>query len=481
MRAVHRPPLVTLSPSDAGIGVTLSQRREPTMSTLLVKHADLLVTMDAAQRQISGGGVFVRDNAILQVGATAELPATADRVIDARGMIVLPGLVNTHHHLYQTLTRCIAQDSVLFDWLITLYPIWARLTPEAIYVSAKVGLAELMLSGCTTSSDHLYVYPNGARIDDEIEAAVELGIRFHATRGSMSLGRSQGGLPPDSVVEDEDFILRESRRAIEEHHQAARFGMVRVALAPCSPFSVTADLMRESAALARSYGVRLHTHLAETMDEERYCLEKFGARPVDYVESLGWTGPDVWHAHCVCLNQNEIALFARTGSGVAHCPSSNMRLASGIAPIRAMRDAGVRVGLGVDGSASNDSSHLLAEARQAMLLQRVSGNPAALGAVEALEIATLGGAAVLGRDDIGALAPGMAADFIGYRLERLDFTGALHDPLAALVFCTPEKVDLSVINGQVRVQDGHIVGLDLLPLIRRHNEISRTMLRGDQG
>ncbi|MCX6030410.1 MAG: 8-oxoguanine deaminase [Chloroflexi bacterium] len=449
------------------------------MSTLLLKHADLLVTMAADRRRIPDGGLFVRDNAIVQAGPTAELPETADRVIDARGMIVLPGLVNTHHHLYQTLTRCVAQDSVLFDWLTTLYPIWARLTPEAVYVSAKVGLAELMLTGCTTSSDHLYVYPNGARIDDEIQAAVELGVRFTATRGSMSLGRSQGGLPPDSCVEDEAFILRDSRRAIEQFHQAGRFGMVRVALAPCSPFSVTADLMRESAALARSYGVRLHTHLAETMDEERFCLEKFGARPVDYVESLGWTGDDVWHAHCVCLNAAEIALFARTGSGVAHCPSSNMRLASGIAPVRAMRDAGVKVGLGVDGSASNDGNHLLGEARQAMLLQRVGGNPNALGAQEALEIATLGGAAVLGRDDIGALAPGMAADFIGYRLERLDFAGALHDPLAALVFCTPPKVDLSVVNGVVRVKDGEIAGLDLPALVRRHNAISRKMLRGE--
>jgi cytosine/adenosine deaminase-related metal-dependent hydrolase len=459
---------------------------------LLLKHAELLITMDAARRRIADGGLFVRDNEIVQVGPTAGLPETADRVIDAHGLIVLPGLVNTHHHLYQTLTRCIAQDSVLFDWLTTLYPIWARLTPEAVYISAKIGLAELMLSGCTTSSDHLYIYPNGARIDDEIQAAVELGIRFHATRGSMSLGRSQGGLPPDDCVEAEDFILAESRRAVEQFHRPERFGMVRVALAPCSPFSVTADLMRESAALARSYGVHLHTHLAETLDEERFCLEKFGSRPVDYVESLGWTGPDVWHAHCVHLNRQEIALFARTGSGVAHCPTSNMRLASGIAPVRAMRDAGVRVGLGVDGSASNDSSHLLAEARQAMLLQRVaqtfevsekpqrsSGNPGALGAQEALEIATLGGAAVLGRDDIGSLAPGMAADFIGYRLERIEFAGALHDPLAALVFCTPPTVDLSVINGQVRVQDGAILGLDLPALVRRHNAISRKMLRGE--
>jgi len=448
------------------------------MSTLLLKHADLLVTMDAERRRIPDGGLFARDNAIVQVGPTTELPETADRVIDARGMIVLPGLVNTHHHLYQTLTRCVAQDSVLFDWLVTLYPIWARMNAEAVYVSAKVGLAELMLTGCTTSSDHLYVYPNGATIDDEIQAAAELGIRFTATRGSMSLGRSKGGLPPDSCVEDEAYILKDSQRAIEQYHQRERFGMVHVALAPCSPFSVTADLMRESAALARAYGVRLHTHLAETMDEDRFCLEKFGAKPVDYVASLGWTGDDVWHAHCVCLNQQEIALFAHTGSGVAHCPSSNMRLASGIAPVRAMRDAGVKVGLGVDGSASNDGSHMLAEARQAMLLQRVMGNPAALGAQEALEIATLGGASVLGRDDIGALAPGMAADFIGYRLERLDFAGALHDPLAALVFCTPPKVDLSVINGAVRVKDGEIVGLDWRSLVQRHSEISRKMLEG---
>ena len=466
------------------------------MSTLLLKHADMLVTMDDERRRVADGGLFIRDNAIVQAGPTAELPETADSVIDARGMIILPGLVNTHHHLYQTLTRCIAQDSVLFDWLVTLYPIWARLTPEAVYVSAKVGLAELMLSGCTTSSDHLYVYPNGCKIEHEIEAAVDLGIRFTATRGSMSLGRSKGGLPPDSCVEDEAYILKDSQRAIEQYHRRERFGMVHVALAPCSPFSVTGDLMAESAKLARAYGVRLHTHLAETMDEDAFCLQKFGAKPVDYMASLGWIGGDVWHAHCVCLNHDEIALFARTGCGVAHCPSSNMRLASGIAPVRAMRDAGVRVGLGVDGSASNDCNHLLAEARQAMLLQRMGstfvsnqnlevsraqslGNPAALGAAEALEIATLGGASVLGRDDIGALAPGMAADFIGYRLERLDFAGALHDPLAALVFCTPPKVDLSVINGTVRVNDGEIVGLDVTALTRRHNEISRKMLRGE--
>ncbi len=458
------------------------------MPTLLLKNADLLITMDGARRKIAGGGLFVRDHVIHQVGPTAELPAEADQVIDARGMVILPGLVNTHHHLYQTLTRCLAQDDGLFGWLRTLYPIWARMNGEAVYVSAKVGLAELLLSGCTTSSDHLYLYPNGSRIDDEIQAAQEIGIRFHATRGSMSLGESQGGLPPDSVVETEEAILRDCRRAIETFHKAERYGMVRVALAPCSPFSVTANLMRESAALARSYGVRLHTHLAETLDEEQFCLETFGQRPVAYVESLGWTGDDVWHAHCVHMSDAEISLFARTGTGVAHCPSSNMRLASGIAPVTAWRQSGVRVGLGVDGSASNDSSHMLAEARQAMLLQRVGGRVAeggsrpdtgAMSAQQALELATLGGASVLGRDDIGALAPGMAADFIGYRLERLEFAGATHDPLASLVFCTPVNVDLSVVNGRLRVQEGQIVDLDLLPLIQRHNAISRAMIRDE--
>jgi len=437
------------------------------MSTLLVKNSCLLITMDGQRRRIAGGGLFVRDNFIEQVGPTPDLPSMADTVIDARGMVVLPGLVNTHHHLYQTLTRCVAEDDALFDWLKTLYPIWARLTPEAVYVSAKVGLAELLLSGCTTASDHLYIYPNGVKIDDEIRAAQELGIRFHPCRGSMSLGESKGGLPPDSVVEDEEAILRDTQRAIEEFHEPQRGGMVRIVVAPCSPFSVTPELMREATSLARSYSVLLHTHLAETLDEEEFCLQKFGYRPVAYAEHLGWLGEDVWHAHCVHLNDDEVALFAATGTGVAHCPSSNMRLASGIAPIREMLDAGVKVGLAVDG---------LAEARQAMLLQRVKSNPAALSGEEALEIATLGGAAVLGRNDIGALAPGMAADFIAFDLGRLDYAGATHDPLAALVFCSPQNVDLSVINGRVRVQDGRIPDLELEPLVRRHNEISREML-----
>ncbi|HET90134.1 MAG TPA: 8-oxoguanine deaminase [Chloroflexi bacterium] len=448
------------------------------MPTRLIKHADLVITMDADRRRVPDGGLFIRDNVIEQVGPTRDLPAKADHVINARGMILLPGLINTHHHLYQTLTRAVpaAQDATLFQWLKTLYPIWAGLTSEAVYTSALVGLAELVLSGCTTASDHLYIYPNDCRIDDEIRAAQEIGVRFHASRGSMSLGESQGGLPPDRVVEDETFILQDTRRAIETYHDPAPYAMLRIVVAPCSPFSVTPDLMRQAAALARSYGVRLHTHLAETLDEERFCLRQFGYRPVEYAETLNWVGEDVWHVHCVHLNEPEIALFASTGTSVCHCPSSNMRLASGIAPVRAYLDTGVKVGLGVDGSASNDSSHLLAEARMALLLQRVSGNPAGLSAEEALWLATVGGARVLGRDDIGQLASGKAADLIGLRLNRLAYAGALHDPLAALVFCAPQHVDLSIINGRPVVEDGHLLTVELGPVIERHNRIARRLV-----
>jgi cytosine/adenosine deaminase-related metal-dependent hydrolase len=434
--------------------------------------------MDDADLRLADGGLFVRDNVVEWVGPAAESPSGADRVIDARGMVILPGLINTHHHLYQTLTRAVpaAQDATLFQWLKTLYPIWAGLTPEAIHTSALVGLAELVLSGCTTASDHLYIYPNGCRIDDEIRAAREVGIRFHASRGAMSLGESNGGLPPDSVVEDEGYVLSDTQRVIEAYHDPKPLATVRIVVAPCSPFSVSPDLMREAAALGRSYGVSLHTHLAETLDEERYCLRKFGRRPVAYAEDLGWLGEDVWHVHCVHLSEAEVGLFARTGTGVCHCPSSNMRLASGIAPVRACLDAGCRVGLGVDGSASNDSSHLLAEARVALLLQRVRGNPAGLSAREALWLATRGGARVLGRRDVGQLAVGKAADFIGFRLDRLDYAGALHDPLGALVFCSPQKVDLSVINGRLIVEDGELLTVDLGPVIERHNRISRELL-----
>ncbi|HEY6539642.1 MAG TPA: 8-oxoguanine deaminase, partial [Ktedonobacteraceae bacterium] len=351
---------------------------------------------------------------------------------------------------------------------------------EAIAVSTKIALAELMLSGCTTSSDHTYMWPNGSRLDDQIAAAIEMGARFHAARGSMSVGESKGGLPPDAVVEDEDAILRDSQRVIESYHDVNRYAMLRIVLAPCSPFSVSPTLMRESIRLARSYGVHSHTHLAETLDEAAYCTAEFGRTPVELAEDLEWVGPDVWHAHMVHPGAEEITRLGRTQTGVAHCPSSNMRLASGIAPIRRLWEAGARVGLGVDGSASNDSSHLLAEARQALLLQRVTGNPAALTAKEALWLATRGGAATLGRDDIGYLAPGMAADFIGYRLDTLDLAGgAVHDPLASLVFCHPPKVDLSVINGRVRVQDGQLVDVDLPVLIERHNEIAVALARGE--
>ncbi|MDY7040000.1 MAG: 8-oxoguanine deaminase [Chloroflexota bacterium] len=450
------------------------------MSTLLLKHANLLATMDDEQRRVPDGGLYVRDNVIEQVGPTAELPVEADVVIDAQGMVVLPGMINTHHHLYQTLTRAVpaAQNVELFDWLRTLYPIWAGLTGEAVHVSALVGLAELLLSGCTTVSDHLYIYPNDSRLDDEVHAAQELGVRFHPCRGSMSLGRSKGGLPPDSVVEDEETVLRDCERVVAAYHNPEPYAMCRIVIAPCSPFSVTPELMRQSAAWARQRGLTLHTHLAETLDEERFCVEKFGVRPLALMEQLDWVGPDVWYAHTVHMNEDEIRLMAETGSGMSHCPSSNMRLGSGIAPIREMRDAGVRVSLAVDGSASNDSSHMLAEARQAMLLQRVKKGATALIAVEALEIATRGGAAVLDRADLGSLEIGKAADFVAWRLDALDYAGAQHDPLAALVFCAPRRVDLAVINGQVRVWNGEIVGFDLERVVAHHNELSRRLVMG---
>ena len=452
------------------------------MPTLLLKHARLLVTMDDQDTEWPDGGLYIEDNIVRQVGPTDSLTNQADVVIDAGDMIILPGLVNTHHHFYQTLTRNIpaAQNANLFDWLRIHYPIWAGLTPEAIFISTKIALAELMLSGCTTTSDHTYIWPNGARLDDQIRAALEMGCRFHAARGSMSVGESQGGLPPDSIVEDEEAILRDSQRLIETYHDADRYAMLRIVLAPCSPFSVSPDLMRESIRLARAQGVHSHTHLAETRDEEDYCRARFGSTPVELAEELGWVGPDVWHAHMVHPSAAETTRLGATRTGVAHCPSSNMRLASGIAPVAALERAGVRVGLGVDGSASNDTSHLLAEARQALLLQRVQGNPAALTAREALRLATRGGAAVLGRDDIGFLAPGMAADFIGYQLDTLELAGgAVHDALAALLFCQPPHVYLSVINGRPQVLEGVLVNTELPPLIERHNAIASALARGE--
>ncbi|MEJ2210579.1 MAG: 8-oxoguanine deaminase [Anaerolineae bacterium] len=448
------------------------------MSTLLLKNATLLVTMDDEGRRLAGGGLYVEDNVIRQVDSSDRLPPTADRVIDAAGMVVLPGLVNCHHHFYQSLTRALpgAQDVELFDWLRTLYPIWAGLTGEAVYASALTALAELILSGCTTAADHLYLYPNDSRIDDEIRAAREIGVRFHPNRGSMSLGRSKGGLPPDAVVEDEEAILADCQRVYEEYHDPARYSMCRLVIAPCSPFSVTPELMRASAAFARERGLVLHTHVAETMDEEAYCLEHFGVRPAELMRQLDWLGPDVWWTHCVCVNDHDIDLMAETGTGVSHCPTSNMRLGSGIAPVRAMIDAGVKVGLGVDGSASNDSGHLIAEARQAMLLQRVELGAGGLSAEEALWLGTRGGAAVLGRDDVGALAPDMAADFIGVRLDQLAFAGAQADPLAALVFCAPSPVELSVIDGRPVVEGGRLLTVDLPSVIAHHNQLAQELL-----
>ncbi|CAG2154640.1 8-oxoguanine deaminase [Cupriavidus plantarum] len=458
--------------------------------TLILQNADVLVTMDAARREIPRGALVADGPSIAWVGPTDALPrewreradAGGAEVIDMTGHVVMPGLVNTHHHMYQSLTRAVpaAQDAELFSWLTNLYMIWSHLTPEMIAASTRTAMAELMLSGCTTTSDHLYLYPNGSRLDDAIGAAREMGMRFHAARGSMSVGRSQGGLPPDVVVEQEAAILRDSQRLVEQYHNASRHAMLRVVLAPCSPFSVSRDLMRESAVMARHYGVSLHTHLAENDNDVAYSRERFGMTPAEYAEDLGWVGHDVWHAHCVKLDEPGMALFARTGTGVAHCPCSNMRLASGIAPIRAMRDAGVPVGLGVDGSASNDGAHMLGEARQAMLLQRVGFGPAAMSAREALEIATLGGARVLNRDDIGALAPGMSADVVAFDMSGVGYAGGGHDPVAALVFCTPGTVATSVINGRVVVRDGVLRTVDLPGVLADHRRLARLLFERAQ-
>jgi cytosine/adenosine deaminase-related metal-dependent hydrolase len=450
------------------------------MTTLLIKNATLLATMDAQRREIAAGGLFARDGVIEQVGASDSLPQDADRVLDLSGHVVTPGLINTHHHFFQNLTRAIpaAQDAVLFDWLRALLPIWLGLTPEGLSVATLVGLAELMLSGCTTASDHHYFYPNGVRLDDQIEAAQQIGIRFHAMRGSVSIGESQGGLAPDRAVENESAILWDARRLIERYHDASRYAMLRIGLAPGAIFSVSRDLMRESAVLARSYGVRLHTHLLETQDDVGYARQVFGMSAVEYAQEVGWIGDDVWFAHCVHLGDGEIDLFARTGTGVCHCPTSNMRLGSGIAPIRQLLAAGARVGLGVDGSASNDTGNLLAEARQALLLQRVLGGANALRARQALEMATLGGARVLGRDDIGVLASGMAADIAAWDLRQVSFSGALTDPLAALLFCQPVRANYVVIQGRVVVEQGQLTTIDLPVAVERHGRIVRQMLRG---
>jgi cytosine/adenosine deaminase-related metal-dependent hydrolase len=458
------------------------------MSTLLIKNATI-VTMDDHQREIPEGGLFIRDGFIEQVGRTSDLPAEADEVVDLTDHVLLPGLINTHHHFYQTLTRAVpaAQDANLFNWLKTLYPIWAQLTPEDIFISTTTALSELALSGCTTASDHLYLFPNGSKLDDEIAAAEAVGLRIQASRGSMSLGESKGGLPPDSVVDGEESILKDSQRLIQKYHDPKPGSMVQIVLAPCSPFSVTGELMKQSALLAREYGVHLHTHLAETEDEEQFCLQKFGHRPVGYMQEVGWVGRDVWFAHAVWVNDEEIQVFARHQCGVAHCPTSNMRLASGIAPVREYRRSGINVGLGVDGSASNDGSHLLAEVRQAMLLSRVregitgfslsnDPNRKLMTAREAIHLGTRGGAAVLGRSDIGSLEAGKCADFIAVNLNRLDYAGAGHDPVSAIVFCQPVRVDYTVVGGKFIVRERQLVTVDERHLAEKHNAASRRLL-----
>jgi cytosine/adenosine deaminase-related metal-dependent hydrolase len=445
---------------------------------LLLRGAEVIVTMDDARREIRGGYVHVVGPRIVAMGEGPPPTLDVDRVIDLAGHIVCPGFINTHHHMYQSLTRAVpaAQDASLFGWLRTLYPIWGRLTPEMIGVSTQTAMAELLMSGCTTSSDHLYIFPNGARLDDAIEGAAAMGMRFHAARGAMSIGESDGGLPPDALVEREADILADTRRLIETFHDPARYSMLRIAVAPCSPFSVSEGLMRDSAALARAYGVSMHTHLAENGDDVRYSLARFGRTPARYAEALGWLGPDVWHAHCVKLDAEGIGLFAGTSTGVAHCPCSNMRLGSGVAPVRRMRRAGVPVALGVDGCASNDAAHMLAEARQAMLLQRVRHGPSALAARDVIEMATRDGARVLGRDDIGQIAPGMAADLAVFNLDQLAYAGARRDPVAALVFCGPVAAAYTIVNGAVVVERGRLATIDQDALVARHNRLAGSLL-----
>ena len=470
------------------------------MPTVLIRHIHTLSTQNDAASEWRDAALFVRGGLIKWVGPDAELPPalhTADEVIDGRNLLVVPGLVNTHHHMYQSLTRAIpsVQNAELFGWLRGLYPIWAGLTPEMIRVSTQVAMAELLLSGCTTSSDHLYIYPNGVRLDDSIEAAREIGMRFVATRGSMSVGQSQGGLPPDAVVEREDDILRDTQRLIETHHDAGHGAMTQVAVAPCSPFSVSRDLMKNAADLARHYKTRLHTHLAENDHDVAYSREKFNRTPAEYAQDLGWVGDDVWHAHCVKLDDEGISLFAATRTGVAHCPCSNMRLASGIAPIRRMVDAGVPVGLGVDGSASNDAAHMVNEARQAMLLARLRKSlepprvedgrtlfgcdtaPLEMTARDALRLATRGGAEVLGRQrDIGQITPGFVADLAMFNVNTLPMAGgAVHDAVGSLLLCASAPTRHTMVHGRMVVRDGQLATVDLGPLVERHNRLAQQL------
>jgi cytosine/adenosine deaminase-related metal-dependent hydrolase len=448
---------------------------------LLIKNALRVATMDDAGTEIAGGDVLIKGRVILAVGKDLEAPDDA-RVLDARGCVVIPGMVNTHHHLCQTLTRATpaAQDAKLFDWLVYHYQVWRHLTPEYAALGAQVGLGELLLTGCTTSTDHTYLYPRGLTglVDAQIEAARSLGIRFAPTRGSMSVGVSKGGLPPDDCTEPEDEILRDGERLIKEHHDKGPYGMIQIGLAPCAPFSVSTNLMKETAAQAKKWGVRMHTHLCETLDEEAYCLEKYKLRPIDFLESLGWMGSNVWLAHMVHVNHDEIQRLAKAKVGIAHCPSSNLRLGSGVPPVRKYLDAGVNVGLAVDGSASNDTSDMLGEARQAMLVHRVKSGVASMPAREALRMATRGGAAVVGRDDLGMIAAGKAADLAIFDVDRLDYAGSAGDPVASLLFCgAGHRAKWTIVNGHVVVENGKLVNLDEGDTTRKANAACLDLLR----
>ena len=449
------------------------------VSSILLKNIHTLAGSFSAKKILKDASVYIEGPEIVEISAS-RIPVEAERVVDCGSMAVMPGFVNTHHHMYQTMQRAVPrmQNSKLFDWLTNLYEIWREITPEAVNVSAKVAMCELMLTGCTTSSDQFYVFPEGKKkmLAAEIEAARDVGMRFQPCRGSMSRGRSKGGLPPDDVVQEENIILKETDEAIKEFHDPSRFSMLRIVVSPCSPFSVTSELMESSAALARKHGVQMHTHLAETKDEEKFCLETHGARPFEYMKDVSWVGEDVWFAHSIYINDREIEEMAGTGTGVAHCPTSNMRLGSGIAPIRKMLDAGVNVSLGVDGSASNDSSNMANEVRMAMMLQRVRYGESSFSPYDALDCGTMGGARVLGRDDIGMIREGMAADIIGFELKQLPFAGGLHDPVASVVLCGPVNVDMSIINGRLRVLDGSIRGVEIGSLIDRQNELAAEMM-----
>jgi len=448
---------------------------------LLIKNALRIATMDDAGTEIAGGDVLIKGRVILAVGKDLDAPDDA-QVLDASGCVVIPGMVNTHHHLCQTLTRATpgAQDAKLFEWLVYHYGVWRHLTPEYAALGAQVGLGELLLTGCTTSTDHTYLYPKGQTglVDAQIEAARSLGIRFSPTRGSMSVGVSKGGLPPDDCTESEEEILRDGERLVKEHHDKGPYGMIQIGLAPCAPFSVSVNLMKETALMARRLGVRIHTHLCETLDEEAYCLEKYKLRPIDFLESLGWMSDNVWLAHMVHVNDDEIARLAKAKVGIAHCPSSNLRLGSGVPPVRRYLDAGVNVGLAVDGSASNDTSDMLAEARQAMLVHRVKSGVASMPAREALRMATRGGAAVVGRDDIGQIAAGKAADLAIFDVNRLDYAGSAGDPVASLLFCgAGHRTKWTIVNGHIVVENGVLKNIDEGDITRKANAACLDLLR----